>query len=137
VPAGLGVRFEQDSDESLGTLVLDVYASDGTTVLGSDTSGNDAEVVDVSASIAGGQTIYALVEGLETRSANQYSLVVSFELPVPDAGSVTDGGEADGGDQVDAGSDDGGVAEDAGLVDAGDEDAGHADAGLLPDGGTR
>jgi hypothetical protein len=119
--------------------LLYIYASDGTTQLGLDTSGSNAEVVDLPASVAGGQMIYALVEGIEARTANQYGLVVSFELPVPDAGPASDGGEAsDGGDLTDGGSDDeDGGSEDAGLLDAGVEDAGPADAGLLPDGGAR
>jgi hypothetical protein len=86
VPAGLGVHVDEDSIASQGDLDLYVYASDGTTLLGSSATSNDDEIVDLPASTVASTTILILVQGGEPRSANQYSLQVSFRDASSDGG---------------------------------------------------
>ena len=125
MPANLGVNVAETSDPVQGDLDLYVYASDGTTLLGQSATSNATELVQLGPSKVAGARVYALVQGGDTRSENQYTLAVVYRTDEPDAG-VLDAGPVDAG-PVDAGDVDGGAS------DAGQADAGHSDAG--PDGG--
>ena len=130
VPAGLGLSVSETSDPTLGDLDLDVYASDGTTLLGRSATARAAETVTLGAAAAGGARVYARVQGGDVRATNQYGLSVSYQLDADagaDAGPVDVG--MDAGSSADAGPDD---------VDAGsraDAGPGDVDAGLDDGGG--
>jgi len=91
VPAGLGVNVSESSDPAAGDVDLYVYAADGTTLLGSSATNADTEQVQLGPQAAGGARIYALVQGGDPRSQNQYSLAAAYRSDEPDAGSL-DGG---------------------------------------------
>ena len=91
VPAGLGVNVSESSDPAAGDVDLYVYAADGTTLLGSSATNADTEQVQLGPQVAGGARIYALVQGGDPRSQNQYSLAAAYRSDEPDAGSL-DGG---------------------------------------------
>ncbi|MBS2028373.1 MAG: PPC domain-containing protein [Deltaproteobacteria bacterium] len=126
VPASLGVNIAESSDPLQGDLDLYVYASDGTTLLGQSATSNATELVQLGPSKVAGARAYALVQGGDARSENQYTLSVVYRTDEPDAGPVDAG-------PVDAGDVDGG-ASDAGQADAGNSDAG-SDGGPSDGGG--
>lgn len=104
VPAGLALQVTESADPTGGALELALLASDGATVLAADATASPQKQLALDAAQAGGQRLFARVQGADPRSENQYSLGVAYRFPPPDAGSSS----SDGGGSVDGGRADGG-----------------------------